>query len=154
MDVHIGRPSSMHDSRILKESPLWNCLDTIPANHYILADGAYPCTTQLMVPYRSTVLIGAARAAFNNHLSKARQSIERAFGLLKGRWRKQTMIQMDNLAYTNALIASACLLHNFVLLTMYQNQMKKNKTMLKYMQMQKSMLLWMQIQKGMQYVKL
>jgi len=66
----------------------------------------------------------------NDHLSgqevnykhaKTRQTIERAFGLLKGKWRRLKFIEMENIDECPAIVAAACVVHNFCLLTDEEN---------------------------------
>ncbi|KAF3844220.1 hypothetical protein F7725_013561 [Dissostichus mawsoni] len=57
--------------------------------HYILADGGYPCLQHplpLITPYRQP-LQGVGPQRFNSHHSRARSIIERAFGMMKTRFR-------------------------------------------------------------------
>lgn len=47
-------PGSVHDSRILRESGLWNNLNDghfLPGEHYLLGDSGYPCKRWLLTPY-------------------------------------------------------------------------------------------------------
>jgi len=49
------------------------------------------------------------------------QTIERAFGLLKGRWRSLKFIEMENIVECPAIVAAACVLLNFCLFTDEEN---------------------------------
>ena len=53
---------------------------------------------------------------FNNALSSIRQTIERAIGLLKGRWRKPLFLDHFDVKLEVNVIIAACVLHNFCLL--------------------------------------
>ncbi|KAJ3584066.1 hypothetical protein NHX12_014562, partial [Muraenolepis orangiensis] len=60
-----------------------------PGRHFILADGGYPCLQQplpLITPYKRPIR-GVAAQRFNGHHSRARFIIERAFGMMKTRFR-------------------------------------------------------------------
>ncbi|KAI2647209.1 Protein ANTAGONIST OF LIKE HETEROCHROMATIN PROTEIN 1 [Labeo rohita] len=79
----------------------------------ILEDAAYPLLPWLMKPYPENQQTTPAQATFNNRLSKARMTVERAFDLLKGRWRclmKRCDCHIDNI---NTIISACCMLHNF-----------------------------------------
>ena len=53
---------------------------------------------------------------FNTVLSSLRQKVERAIGLLKGRWKKLLFLDHMDLQLTVHLIISACVLHNFCII--------------------------------------
>uniref|UniRef100_A0A8C5BL80 DDE Tnp4 domain-containing protein n=1 Tax=Gadus morhua TaxID=8049 RepID=A0A8C5BL80_GADMO len=86
IDTYVGWPGSVHDSRVLRQSPLYK---SPPPGHFILADGGYPCLQHplpLITPYKRPVRgVGAQR--FNWHHSRACFIIERAFGMMKTRFR-------------------------------------------------------------------
>ena len=54
---------------------------------------------------------------YNFKLSSTRQVIERAFGLLKGRWRKLFYLGMLCQKKIVSVIVAACVLHNFCLMS-------------------------------------
>lgn len=53
---------------------------------------------------------------FNQILSSIRQVVERAIRLLKGRWRKLSLLQLLDIELMVHLIMTACVLHNFCIL--------------------------------------
>ncbi|CAI5674012.1 unnamed protein product [Oreochromis niloticus] len=89
IDTYVGWPGSVHDSRVLRHSPLYRQSVYPPPGHFILADGGYPCLQRplpLITPYKRPVRgVGAQR--FNSHHSRARSIIERALGMMKTRFR-------------------------------------------------------------------
>ncbi|KAF7642498.1 hypothetical protein LDENG_00257000 [Lucifuga dentata] len=78
LDIFVCYPGSVHDARVLKNSPLYIHQLYPPEGYCIL-----PIT--LITPYREPVRSPVA-ARFNRHHAKARSVIERAFGIMKTRW--------------------------------------------------------------------
>ena len=78
----------------------------------ILGDPAYPLRPWLMTPYPTRTVTTVAQRRFNTRLSQARVVVERAFGLLKCRWRcllKQLEESTERVPQT---ILTCCILHN------------------------------------------
>nr|XP_055057244.1 uncharacterized protein LOC129441619 [Misgurnus anguillicaudatus] len=125
-DINVGWPGKVHDARVFGNSSLFERgqSDTlfpdikerfagVDVPIVILGDAAYPLLPWLMKPYPETQQTTPAQITFNNRLSRARMTVERAFGLLKGRWRclmKRYDCQIDNI---NTIISACCVLHNF-----------------------------------------
>ncbi|XP_035765770.1 protein ALP1-like [Neolamprologus brichardi] len=88
INTFVGWPGSVHDSRVLRNSPLYRQAIYPPPGHFILADGGYPCLQNpllLITPYKRPVQgVGAQR--FNSHHSRARSIIQCAFGMMKTRF--------------------------------------------------------------------
>lgn len=68
-----------------------------------------------MVPYRDNGHLTRQQIRFNEALSTQRQVIERAIGLLKGRWRKLQYLNLLSVKHMTIQIMAACVLHNFCL---------------------------------------
>lgn len=52
---------------------------------------------------------------YNRHHSSQRSVVERAIGLLKGKWRRLKFVDVTNIDLIPNIVASSCVLHNFVL---------------------------------------
>ena len=52
---------------------------------------------------------------FNSAHSSTRVEIERAFGLLKGKFRKLKLLDMTNVEAIPGVVVTCCALHNFIL---------------------------------------
>ncbi|KAK3932569.1 Protein ALP1-like, partial [Frankliniella fusca] len=91
-DIYVGEPGSLHDSRVLRKSPWSSRLledETLLApDEYILGDAAYILTNKVLVPYRNYGNLTIHQTNYNYRLSSSRSLVERAFGLLKMKWRR------------------------------------------------------------------
>ena len=99
-DAYTGWPGSVHDARVFKNSDLFqkiqeNPENVCPAGSYLLGDAAYPLTEYVITPFRRTgVPFTAEQTNFNFLHSSTRMSIEKTFGLLKGRFRRLKFINV------------------------------------------------------------
>lgn len=86
----------------------------IKVPHVILGDEAYPLKTYLMRPFPASQA-GIPHTIFNRRLSKARQVIECAFGIISSKWRvlhKGIEVGPD---FVDVIVQCICLLHNIVI---------------------------------------
>ena len=121
----VGAPGSMHDSTLLKSSPIFNeiesghvlpnCQMNLPGFGNIplgtVGDSAFPARSWLMKAFDDTTKNRKERN-FNKHLRAARVVSEHAYGMLKGRWRilyKKTECRRKNVT---AVIMACVTLHN------------------------------------------
>ncbi|XP_066596944.1 uncharacterized protein [Prorops nasuta] len=113
LDVFVGFPGSVHDSRVLKESTLFGSLEEICGdNDIILGDSAYPCLKNLIVPYKDNGHLTARQREFNKKLSSCRVVIENAFGRLKQRFRQLDHLKLKCIIQMVKIIHVCCVLHN------------------------------------------
>ncbi|XP_050220700.1 protein ALP1-like isoform X1 [Mercurialis annua] len=129
-----GWEGSATDPRILGEALHRRNRLKIPSNKYYLVDGAYTNGPGFLAPYRGTryhlnLWRGNRptnyKELFNLRHSSARNTIERAFGLLKKRWAilrapsffdKQTQVRIINACF---------ILHNFIREEMTEDDLLK-----------------------------
>lgn len=83
-----GWPGSVHDSRVLKNSDLWDTGSELCGDGHLIGDGGFPLTQWLLTPYRDNGHLNHNQRYYNFCLSSTRQVIERFFSLLKGRFRR------------------------------------------------------------------
>lgn len=115
LDVFVGYPGSVHDARVLRNSPVYIGGLYPPAGFCILGDGGYPCTTEpirIMTPYREPVQ-NPVQARYNSHHARGRVVIERAFGMLKARWRSIFFKALEvSPVFVPEVVACCAILHN------------------------------------------
>ena len=70
----------------------------------------------LIVPFQDKGCLTANQKKFNKAHSSLRQTVQRAIGLLKGRWRKVLYLDHLDVKLMAKLIMAACVLHNFCLM--------------------------------------
>lgn len=111
---HAGKS---HDSRILQRTGLWSAFE----NGYrpfsgavILGDSAYPLREWLMTPFRSTSLMTPAMTGYQNAHTRTRGVVEKAFGILKMRFRAlfNAGLRFQNMSNAADTILAACIIHN------------------------------------------
>ncbi|XP_011706178.1 PREDICTED: putative nuclease HARBI1, partial [Wasmannia auropunctata] len=117
IDCYIGMPGRVHDARVFRRSPLFETLtnNVISEKFHLIEDSAYPLLINLMVPFKDNDHLTAAQTRYIDKLSSIRNIIERAFGLLKGKFRKLKYLDIADFELGNKIIAAACTLHNFII---------------------------------------
>ncbi len=82
IDIFVGYPGSVHDVRMLRNSPVYTGGLYSPTGKCILGDGGYPCLSALIcliTPYREPVQ-NPLQSLFNSKNSRAWNIVERALG--------------------------------------------------------------------------
>jgi hypothetical protein len=105
--------SSSHDSTAYVMTSLSDAIKNgrLPSQYHVVLDDAYICSNQELVPWKGRNL-SVEKDAFNYYLSRQRQVVERAFGLLIQRWGifwRPLRVNMDKIPI---IITVACKLHN------------------------------------------
>jgi len=98
-DCYAGEVGSVHDAVVFKRFDLYRRItadgNLFPGDIHLLGDAAYPLTKNLMVPYKDTGSLTASQRKYNTARSSARCAVARAFGLLKGRFRRLKNLDMS-----------------------------------------------------------
>ena len=94
LDVSGGYPGSAYDTRLLQRSRVYLQLaDYLTADEFLMGDCGYALRPWMMRGWAPTELVGKKgvftqeRWAFNKRYSSVRISVERAFGILKARFK-------------------------------------------------------------------
>lgn len=116
-DCFVGYPGSVGDRRIFENSPIFKNIQRsrtqyFPSKEYIIADKAYPVFDWCQAPYIRKKVLSAAEELYNTKLSATRQVIERAFGLLFGRFRRLKFLHMHRQDLLTETVIACCVLHN------------------------------------------
>jgi nuclease HARBI1 len=107
-----------HDSRVLKNSELWQHFEVehnlpIPGA-VIIGDSAYPTRNWLIPPFKGEVV--GPRLRFNKAHSKTRCIVEHTFGIIKHRfYALKTGLRVRKIELASDLIKCAGILHNLCL---------------------------------------
>lgn len=127
--LDIGAVGSRSDGGVFSESDFGRALKSghlkLPAEkvlpnsdtlhpHFLVADEAFPLQTYIMKPFPGNQMNNVGCKIFNYRLSRARRTIENAFGILVSRWRifrSQIIAEVDT---AERIVAATCCLHNFL----------------------------------------
>lgn len=110
----------MHDQRVFRLSEVQSYLGDVskfPEDCHLIGDCAYKLHDNLLVPYRDNGHLTERQRNYNFCHASARIVIERAFGLLKGRFRSLlTTLAMNKVSLIPKHIIACCVLHNVCLM--------------------------------------
>lgn len=117
IDIFTGICGSVHDARVWRLSDIKHMIDYdveryFPQHSHLLADSAYSLSYNMLTPYRDNGHLNHTQHNYNTKLSKTRVIIERAFGILKGRFRKLKYMYLYNTEMIPLIILACCVLHN------------------------------------------
>ena len=114
--VIAGRVGSCHDARVLKTSDLQESGPKRCGEAHIIGDAAYPLRKWPLTPYRDNGHLTPVQPHYNTCLSTTRVTVERAFGLQKGRFRRSQYVDTHRVETAVDLIIVCCILHNICIL--------------------------------------
>jgi len=91
-------------------------LGGIPLPYIVIGDEAFPLKKYLLRRYpRSTQRLSEARRIFNYTLSRSRNTVENAFGILSNTWRIYQRPFECRVQLCDKLILATVVLHNYIL---------------------------------------
>ncbi|XP_071580678.1 putative nuclease HARBI1 [Temnothorax nylanderi] len=115
--AHGGRT---HDARVLRSSRIFAHLERKhregEIDSWLLGDSAYPLLPFLLTPKLNEVK-GTPGARYTEHHVRTRVSIERCFGIVKGRWcclRKERALHYRP-QFAALIVNACCVLHNMAI---------------------------------------
>ncbi|XP_043283152.1 putative nuclease HARBI1 [Venturia canescens] len=115
-----GHVDSVHDQRVFRLSEVNEYLNNsrkFPHDCHLVEDSAYTVHKHLMVPYRDNGHLTERQRNYNFCHASASITIERAFAMLKGRFRSlHTMLDVEKVDQIPDFIIACCVLHNICLL--------------------------------------
>ena len=92
--------------------PVFKLNDTVAIKLYLVGDAAYPIADWLIKPFPYEKDMQFTPKIFNLALSQAIVSIERAFGMLKGRWRFLLGKLSLEPSFASDVVTACTVLHN------------------------------------------
>ncbi|KAL1488209.1 hypothetical protein ABEB36_015166 [Hypothenemus hampei] len=114
-DIFVGYPGSVHDSRVLRTSPLFASLDEKCNDKFILGDSGYPCLRNLLTPFKDNGRLNRRERNYNYILSTNRYIVEHCFGLWKQKFRQLYHIKWHKIEDIVHFIRACAVLHNLAL---------------------------------------
>lgn len=115
IDVLVGYPGSVHDSRVFKNSTLYRTLEQKCGNYFLLADSGYPLTRHVLTPFRDRGQLTDRQINYNVKLARNRYKIEHCFRMLKQKFRQMYHVKIRDIRFIVHVIRAACVLHNIAL---------------------------------------
>ncbi|XP_055844445.1 putative nuclease HARBI1 [Episyrphus balteatus] len=112
VDVQIGFPGSSSKSWVFQNSDMAHKL-TECGEYYVLGDSAYPCTDNLVTPYRDIGYLTIEQKEFNEKLSSCLTSVvDQSFEMLKQRFPQINYCKLRGIPKICHFIRACCVLHN------------------------------------------
>ena len=97
---------------IPNETALPNSEITVP--YVLIGDEAYPLLRNLLKPYSAREL-NADKEYFNARLSRARRTVECAFGIIFSKWRILSKAIETSVHVADDIVKAICVLHNTII---------------------------------------
>ncbi|OWR44813.1 hypothetical protein KGM_202120 [Danaus plexippus plexippus] len=120
-NIYCGEPGSSNCSRVLRKSPLYQTAtqnrDTLfPHNTFLVGHSGYPSLSWLVPPFRENKRLTSQQREFNSLHASARKLSDKAFNLLKTKFRRIKLFTVyRNIPFITDTIVAACILHNYCL---------------------------------------
>nr|CAH7734519.1 unnamed protein product [Callosobruchus chinensis] len=118
ISIDVGGYGKQSDGGTFQASKLSKLLEKnklgIPKEKVFIADEAYPLKENLMKPYSGKTL-NPSQENFNKRLSRARKTVECAFGILFAKWRIISSVIETGETTADIIIKAICILHNIII---------------------------------------
>ncbi|XP_045785098.1 protein ALP1-like [Maniola jurtina] len=120
-NIYCGEPGSTSCTRVLKKSPIYhtatqNQSSLFPHNSFLVGHSGYPFLSWLVPPFRENKRLTLHQREFNTLHAAARKLSDKAFNMLKSRFRRIKLFTVyRNIAFITDTIVAACILHNYCL---------------------------------------
>lgn len=117
LDIFIGVPGKLHDSRMLRASTFFEKWKQKMGTSYLLSDTAYISADYpfIITPKRENGALTDHDLQRNMKISRGRFAVEQAFGRMKCMWRRLRDLQNTRIDLLVKIIVAACTLHNISL---------------------------------------
>ncbi|XP_050676762.1 uncharacterized protein LOC126973479 [Leptidea sinapis] len=130
MYIDIGMNGRISDGEVLQNTKFFEKLENsdlrIPSSELLtgsnrnypivfVADDAFPLRPDMIKPFRQADLTSQERKILNYRLSRARRTVENAFGIMASRFRifyTHINLEPEN---TDKVVKASCVLHNFLI---------------------------------------
>lgn len=115
LNAYTSWPGRVHDARVLQNSSVFTKAEAeefFSQDHHIFGDNAYPLRNWRITPFKNFGNLPRQQVKFNQRLLGVRQSVQRAFGHLKGRFRRLRDVPLHNYEDICQLMMTCCVLHN------------------------------------------
>ena len=115
-NIFAGFPGKVHDARVLRQSTLFQNGSALCGEGHLLGDSAYPNMSWLLTPFRDNGRLTDVQLRYNYTHSSIRSTVERAFGLLKGRFTRLQHINQNEIEGIVQTVVTGCILHNICIM--------------------------------------
>lgn len=113
--IFTGWPGKVHDAKVFRSSPLYENGRLLCGDDHILGDSAYPNLPFVLTPFRDNGHLMQTQKFYNQVHASIRVTVERAFGLLKGRFVRLQYINQDIKTIVSTIM-TCCVLHNICIM--------------------------------------
>uniref|UniRef100_T1J8I5 DDE Tnp4 domain-containing protein n=1 Tax=Strigamia maritima TaxID=126957 RepID=T1J8I5_STRMM len=115
-DIHIGEVGAVAGQEVYAKSEISSMMEAdvekyTPQETCLLGNGCYALTKNMMTPYPD-VRLTETQAKFNAIHAETWRISDRAFGLLKGRFRRLKYLDMGRADLIPVVAHACCILHN------------------------------------------
>ncbi|XP_068629531.1 uncharacterized protein [Battus philenor] len=120
-NIYCGEPGSLSSVRVLKKSPLFKTASQnrnmlLPHNTFLIGHSGYPSLPWLVPPFRENSRLTMQQREFNSLHASARRLSNKAFNLLKSRFKRIKLFTVyRNITFITDTVVAACILHNYCL---------------------------------------